>query len=61
MNDREYEMNQEGTLEEKLMNDEDFFLDYFYKDIEEATEKIEIVKDLYRMYGHEFDIRVLEE
>ena len=60
MIDREA-MNEEMRLEMKLRTDDEYFWEYFSDDIDEAVEKISIVRDLFHMYDREFDIRELEE
>ena len=57
----EFNVNETVRLDEVLMNDYEAFLDYIQKDFDEAVEAVAIVKDLHTMFGHEFDIRILEE
>ena len=54
-------MNEELRLEMKLRTDDEYFWDYFSDDIDEAVEKLSIVRDLFHAYDREFDIREIEE
>ncbi len=55
------EQREQSKLEYKLSEDYEYFMKY-YNDIFETTyDNLRRLKDLYKMYNHEFDINEINE
>lgn len=55
-----YEEQEEARREVRLSEDFDGFYEYYEAEIQEAREMIKALSDLYRIHGHDFDVRELE-